>query len=292
MDLATLMQLALKASIPLIVFGLGLQAGWSDATYLFRHPARLLRAVLSMYVVMPAAIAALVAFVHPLPAVGLALLALSLSPVPPILPKKQVKAGGDTSYVGGLLVAISLLAIVVVPLGVSWLGHLFDREVSVEPAVIAKAVAMTVLVPLAVGLLVHQVAPGLAARIARPVGLIGTLLLAFAAIVLAIGAWPTMRSLMRDGTLVIIAVAVLIGLVAGHWLGGPDEGDRAALALSTSTRHPGVALAVTAAAGASAKEELAAVLLYLVVGTIVTLPYMAWRKKHQAGEAGVAHRKA
>ena len=45
--------LGLQGSIMLTVLGFGLGATFRDANYLFRHPALLLRCVLSMSVVMP-----------------------------------------------------------------------------------------------------------------------------------------------------------------------------------------------------------------------------------------------
>jgi BASS family bile acid:Na+ symporter len=73
-----------------------------------------------------------------------------------------------------------------------------------------------------------------------------------------------------------------LGLAVGHLFGGPNPEDRTVLALSTATRHPGVALAI---AGANApggnKTVLAAVLLYLIVNAIVSIPYVNWRKHRQ-----------
>jgi hypothetical protein len=40
MDLATLVPLGLKASVAILVFGLGLSASFVDAFYLFRKPYR------------------------------------------------------------------------------------------------------------------------------------------------------------------------------------------------------------------------------------------------------------
>jgi BASS family bile acid:Na+ symporter len=41
---------------------------------------------------------------------------MALSPVPPIVPNKELKAGGAPSYVIGVLVATALFSIVFVPL--------------------------------------------------------------------------------------------------------------------------------------------------------------------------------
>src|SRR5688500_14428366 len=103
MELATLISIAIRASIGLIVFGLALNASPQDALYLFRRPGQLVRSLLAMNVMMPLFAAALAAAFDLNPAVKIALIALAVSPVPPVLPKKQLKAGGRASYAVGLL---------------------------------------------------------------------------------------------------------------------------------------------------------------------------------------------
>ena len=85
----------MKASIMMSVLAIGLDTTLGEASYLFRRPRRLLLSVISMDVVMPLfAIAA--AFLLPLPGpVKLALIALSVSPVPAGFPKKAMKMGGN-----------------------------------------------------------------------------------------------------------------------------------------------------------------------------------------------------
>ena len=103
---------------------------------------------------------------------------------------------------------------------------------------------LTVLAPLVVGIAVRSLAAAFAARIARPVSLVSTVLLIASALPVLFTAWPTIVSLTGDGTIVARAAFVLIGLAVGHLLGGPDPEDRTVLALSTASRHPGVALAI------------------------------------------------
>src|SRR6266851_5716958 len=116
MDLQSLILLVLKISIVLSVFALGLKATFADATYLFRHPGKLVRAFLSMNVLMPVLALAMVLTFKLHPAVKVALVALSVSPVPPIFPKKALKTGGRDDYSIGLLVATAVLAIIVIPI--------------------------------------------------------------------------------------------------------------------------------------------------------------------------------
>ena len=131
-----------------------------------------------MGVIVPAVAAALAALFQLAPAVEIALLAMAVGPVPPILPGKLLRLGGRASYVYGLLVAASLAAIVVVPLAIEVLGWLFRREAHVGAGVVARVVGVTVLLPLATGLAVRYVAPRVAEGVALWASRLGAALLA------------------------------------------------------------------------------------------------------------------
>jgi BASS family bile acid:Na+ symporter len=277
---AQLILLLLKVSIVLSVFALGLEASLKDVTYLFRNPAKLLRAFLPMYVVMPLVAAIMVSVfsgIHP--AVKIALVALSVSPIPPLLPKKQMKAGSEESYTLGLLVAISLLAIVGVPVAIELFEIAFNRSAQVPPAVVAQIVLTMILTPLAIGIAINYWLPALAERIARPLSLFATVLLFIAALFILYSATPAIISLIGNGTMIVIVVFVLIGLAVGHWFGGPDPDDRTALALSTVSRHPGIAIAIAHINFPEQKLAPAAIALYLLVNTVVTILYLKSRKR-------------
>lgn len=271
--------LAVQASIMLTVLGFGMTASWSQATYLFRHPALLSRAVLSMSVVMPVLVALLVAWADLPAAVEIGLVALAVSPVPPIIPKKELAAGGRMEYVTGLLVAISVIAVVLVPLSLSILNHVFERQGVLHPLAILKIMTTSVLAPLLVGLVLHHWWKG-AEKASRIVLAVAGILLAVSALVIIVGVWPLVRELIGSGMLVAMVGVALAGLVVGHVLGGPLESDRTVLAISTASRHPAVALAVaTSGPLGEAKTELAIILAYLVVATLVCIPYQKWRAK-------------
>jgi BASS family bile acid:Na+ symporter len=238
-----------------------------------------------MGVIVPAVAAGLAALFDLYRAVEIALLALALSPVPPILPSKQFKLGGRSRYVFGLLVAASLTAIAVVPLALEVLGWLLRREVHVGAGVVARIVGVTVLLPMAAGLAVQRMAPSVAERIAPLAARVGNLLLLAGLVPILIAMGPAVWSLIGNGTVLAIAAVVVAGLLAGHWLGGPDPDDRTALAIASSMRHPGVALAIARVNFPDEKLVPAAVLLFILVNLIVTLPYGIWRRRARAGHA-------
>jgi len=271
--------LGLQASIMLTVLGFGLGATFREAGYLFSHPKLLLRCVLAMGVVMPVVfIAVSRTFDLPLE-VRAALVAISISPVPPILQKKQLGAGGRIEFVTGLLVAMSALAVVLVPLWVWIIDLAFDRQGHIGPLAVAKIMLTTVFVPLALGLLIRRFAPAAQRASSAVMGIAGVLLVMVVAMLIW-GMWPQMRVFIGNGALLLIVALVAVGLIVGHVFGGPSEGDRTALAMATASRHPAVALAVaTSGTLTEAKPELAVILLYLVVATVVTTIYVRWRHR-------------
>ena len=273
-----LLPLLLLASLVMVVFAAGLGATVRDATYAFRRPARLARMVTAMYLAMPAlAIAAALAF-DLKPPVKLALVALALSPIPAMLPGKALRASSAGEY-SGLLVAASLLALALVPLGTALCAYIFAVPLTVPASQVALQMLAGVLLPFALGMGVRHVAPAAAGRIAKPIQLGATLLLVGGAAGPAIDAWRGYPALIGGGTLLALAAFTLAGLVAGHLLGGPDAEDRTLLALATATRHPGIAITLAHATAPDATLPTVAVILYLILGWIFWFPYARWTQR-------------
>jgi bile acid:Na+ symporter, BASS family len=289
MSLETLVSLVLQASIALTVLAMGLDTRREEKLFLFHHSGRFLRSFLAMNVVMPVAAMALAAAFDFHPAVKVALVALAVSPVPPFAPKKQMKAGGRSAYAVGLLFATALLAVITVPVAVALVGGVAGVPMHVQGIAVGKIVLATVLAPLSLGTLIHRLAPDFAERATKPVGRVASVLLVASSLPLLVKAWPQMMSLVGNGTLVALIVFAIVGLAVGHVLGGPEHEDRTVLALSTSSRHPGVAIAVSAAFPGQ-QLAVAAILLYLLVVGVLTGVYVARGRhvpRHAGGEADV-----
>src|SRR5262245_42156877 len=132
MDLKQLVLLALQVSILSIVFGFGLKATPADLMYLVRRPGLLLRSLLAVFVIMPIVAILLVRMFDFPPTVRAALVALAISPVPPLLPRKERKAGATSSYGLGLMAILALVSIVAVPASLELLGRLFQRPLEMS----------------------------------------------------------------------------------------------------------------------------------------------------------------
>jgi bile acid:Na+ symporter, BASS family len=283
MTIAMLLGLGIKISLILMVFALGLKASVQDALYLFRRPRELARAMVSMFVVMPVVVFALTRAFDLHPAVRLALAGLALSPLPPTFPKKALKQGGRVSYTVGLLVAATLLAIVYIPLALELIERINGNPLRMTAGAVFALVFGALLVPLALGIAVRRFAPAFAERAAQPVSQVATILLLVTFVPILIKVFPAMVSLIGNGTILVMVFFALVGFASGHLLGGPDPDDRTVLALSTATRHPGIAIAIVLANFPDQKLAPAAALLYVLVSAIASKPYLAWAARKHPG---------
>jgi len=119
MDPVTLVKLTIIASIFLIVVSIGMQTRPEDLIALKDNPRMAVRAMLAMFVIVPLFV---IFFTWALPLqqpIPAALIALSLSPMPPILPNREAKTGADAGYVISLQVLAAVASLVLAPLSLS-----------------------------------------------------------------------------------------------------------------------------------------------------------------------------
>jgi BASS family bile acid:Na+ symporter len=289
METKQLIILALQVSIWATVFSFGLKAKPGDGSYLARHTNLLARAIVAMLVIMPVVAVILARLFNFDPNVEVALIALSLAPLPPLLPGKETKAGGSSAFAIGLLGVLGLLSIATIPASLNLLERLFGTPLRMPPAGVAGIILKSIVAPLLLGLAIRSFAPGLADRLQSPVSKLGKLLLLLGVIPLLISILPTVLQLATGGTLLAIVLFNVIGLTVGHLMGGPEPDHAVVLSLSTASRHPMIAISL-AMANSSDPRVAATIALALLVNAVVGGIYMAWhRRQHPVAAVGVRH---
>jgi bile acid:Na+ symporter, BASS family len=277
-DLQRLVLLALQASVFCIVFGFGLKTAPEDLVSLLRRPMLLARSLVAVFVLMPLVAILLSRLFDLRPMVEIALMAIAISPVPPLLPQRHSQAGGATHHALGLVAIFSLSAIVIVPLALEILERISARPLSMTPVAVARIVLISSLLPLAAGMLVRATLPRLEPAIEKVATVVARVLFPVAALALVAFLAPAMWALIGDGTLLATAIFVVAGLAIGHVMGGRDAEYSRVLALATAYRHPALAVSI-AAANYPGQRFGGAIVLYMIVGLIVGLPYIAWQRR-------------
>jgi BASS family bile acid:Na+ symporter len=175
-------------------------------------------------------------------------------------------AGGTGSFVIALIVALEFLNLVTIP---AWTTVAIGSTAAPPIREVLLSVTVFVIAPLVAGWLFAAALPAVAARAVAPllnvarVGFVAVLVLAVAINLRALG-----DVLVSPLSAVSVSVLVLT-LVAGWLVGGPDRDGRVASAFVASIRGASVALAVAATAFASTRGATIAIIDFSLFGLVV-----------------------
>lgn len=286
MDAGLFIRFLVGLGVGLVVIAIGVSARPGDTLLLIRKPQLGLRAMLAMFILVPAFVLLLTAmFPLGLP-LRAALLALAVSPMPPIILQQEIEAGGDADYSVGLQILGTGFSILVVPVMLMVIEAVFGVNGDFDPFAMSRILLVSVALPLGVGMLLGRLLPGRRRLISLWAGRIGNAALLIAAIAVLFLIWPDMLRLIGGGVLLLTSLIIAFALAVGHWLGGPDEGNRGALAVACAARHPAVAIALSTAVFPAYSTPIVAVVeLFLIANIIITIPYMRWRRRVMAAQA-------
>lgn len=280
MSFETILELALLMGVGLLVVAVGIRVRVTQPLLLLlRRPALGLRAVFAMYVALPAFVLLLV-WLLPLPAsVGAVLLGIAVAPVLPPWAKNGTAVGGQDDYVIGLELLSAGVALLLVPIFIWLVNRTFGVATTLEPLAVEGVLLVTFVGPLAVGMGITRFFPGAAPRIAVLADWVGGALVIFEGVLIFYFYGKAILDLLGQGTLLAVVAVVVFGLLVGHLLGGPDPGNRGALASATVSRHPAIALLLASSAFPEQQAAvMGAVMLYLIAALLFTIPYERWRE--------------
>jgi BASS family bile acid:Na+ symporter len=281
MTIEQVILLILQGTLFISALNLGFGATRFELSFLFRRPGLFARTFLAMYVVVPA-VTAIILILVPLPVgVKTAVILLSISPIAITLPFKMEAMGANPAYAYSLLISMSLISVVIVPVSLAILTALpLAHDASVPPIEVVKIIVKTILIPLIIGTIFRRFVPRWAERLSKPINVvIGKVTIAALLALLVLN----LNGMMEAGVLSYIVIFVLaaVSLAAGHLLGGPAFGDRAALALAASSRQMGIATLI-AAINFPGAVTIALIVIYLIVSILANIPYTKWCKKQLA----------
>lgn len=278
MDAPAIINILDMVSVALGIAAIGLQSTLGlGLNFVRADPIGATRSMLAMFMAVPAFVLAVI-WILPLErSVALALLALSVSPMPPLLAIKEKEIGGTDDYITGTLLLAPLAAVIAIPVFV-WLAQgVFGRPGGHNLHAVIYIFVVTVGAPLLLGMLVNRFAPKTAAKLVQPFKVLGTGLLVIVTVAIIIVAFPATRDAVGNGTVLVIVAIAAFGLLAGHMAGGPQPGNQRALALICSQRHPGVAMAIAIAAFPDeAQASLGAMALHVIISAMIAVPYSRW----------------
>jgi predicted Na+-dependent transporter len=279
--------LLVSAALFTIMFALGVGLKGDAIAQLRRRPALVLRVLIGSCVLVP--LVALLLIKLPLslelskPArFGIALMAAS--PSAPLTLRKAGKTGGDRELAAVLQACAAVAAILSIPL----IADLYRSSFGITgwqigPKEVALQVGKSQVLPLLAGLALRRLQPGWAQRLSGPLDKLANGLLLLLILLVLVKSLPLLVPFAAANLLALafMAVMVLAALAIGYLIAGPDPRERTTIALVTSMRNPGLALLFATTYGAGMPGLKLAVLSYLLVTVLLSIPFLRWQRQRQ-----------
>jgi predicted Na+-dependent transporter len=240
----------LRLVVPAAVLVLMVSVGMSlDLSQLLGESRRLgssawLRMLLFTFAVPPAVALLLARLFGFGPGETAGLFLVGAAPGAPLLTRNISRKGFDRHLAASYQLWCALATPLAVPVVVWAAARLYDRDVWIPPSALLLQVAKQQLLPLAGGMALMSLAPGLARRLERPLNLIGNLLLVagFAIVLIAVG-----PALAQASPWVPVAAALLAiaSMAVVRLLLRVDDLTEQTLAICNANRHVGLALLIS-----------------------------------------------
>ncbi|MCT0207136.1 bile acid:sodium symporter family protein [Synechococcus sp. CS-1332] len=279
--------LLVSATLFTIMFALGVGLKGDAMAQLRRRPALVLRVLIGSCVLVPLVALLLLKLPQSLtlsqPArFGIALMAAS--PSAPLTLRKAGKTGGDRELAAVLQACAAVAAIVSIPL----IADVFQSSFGITgwdigPKEVALQVGKAQVLPLLAGLGLRRWQPSWAQRLSGPLDKLANGLLLLLILLVLIKSLPLLVPFAAANLLALgfMAVMVLVALAIGYGLAGPDPRESTTIALVTSMRNPGLALLFASSYGAGMVGLKLAVLSYLLVTVLLSIPFLRWQRQRQ-----------
>jgi predicted Na+-dependent transporter len=269
----------LDASIILLLTALGLRTRPADALLLVRKPMLGVRAVLAMFVFVPAC-TLLMTWSLPLePAIRASLLAMSVAPLCPIAVKAATNPNTDGDYMLGLQLFSTVVSIAAVPAMLALAGRIFEFETRYPIGDIAFFIMRQIGLPLAVGMGLAGLLDGKSTRVALWLERIGLIAMITSMAIILYFLVPKVWSMTINGRLLSVVAFVGFVILGGYLFGGADRGARDNLVMGSLQRHPAISLLIaTTVLPAEEATMIAVIVMFVLVGNVAFIPYMIKRK--------------
>lgn len=242
MPIAPLAKLSAYIFLVMTMLGIGLKVTGSEVLQTLSDRSLILRSLLVNIILVPI-LGLIVTAIVPMPRdteVGILLLAAA----PGGLAAIQFTSKGKEAitFAASLLFVFSVVAVFATPLTAELILPI-HTPVSMPYLLVIQALLMYLFLPLLIGFAVQRLSGRVAQALSKPVSLCGTL--SFIAMIILTMAMKkqAVRAIGGSGMAAML-ILILVSMVIGWVLGGPDKNNRRVLATGTSIRNAAICLLI------------------------------------------------
>jgi BASS family bile acid:Na+ symporter len=253
-----------------IMLAMGMQVRFEAVMASTRPLHRVGLGLLANYVLVPIVTLGLLYLFRANPMVSVGFFVLAVCPGAPVGPPATTIARGNVAWAIGMMVILAGLSAFLSPalLGVLLAQLVPQSDLHIDYLAIARTLLIAQMLPLALGLAIHHWAPQVTQWIAKPLGMIGNVLLLALVVAIVATQYETLAAIrLRGWTGMSLLLLASLGL--GWLCGGADVGVRKAMAVTTASRNVAVGLIIVTSnfADSPAVTAVVAYGLLSIVGT-------------------------
>jgi BASS family bile acid:Na+ symporter len=271
MDTTVLIKVLNVVALVAIMLSIGMKVSSAQVMASARDVRLVASSIVANFVLVPLVTIVLLYGLRAPPLASAGFLILAVCPGAPVVPPFAEIARGDVSRATGLMVILAALSALLAPALLTFTVSRLSptSELHINYLDIATVLVVTQLLPLAVGLGIHEWVPKVAGRLVKLAGLVANLLLVGVVGLILATQYQTLEAFRLRGWIGMMLLLVA-SLSAGWLCGGPAPATRRTLAVTTGVRNAAVGLVIVSAnfAGTPAVTAVVAYALVSLFGTL------------------------
>jgi BASS family bile acid:Na+ symporter len=268
-----------------VMMSVGLEVTARECAVTLRNQRHLIGAVLANFVVVPL-LGLGIARIIPMPAnIETGFLLLAAAPGALFAINFTHKMRGSVPFAAAMLFLLTVLSLLFTPPLARLLLNI-DRALTLPYDRAISALLLYIALPMAFGLAINHWAHPLALRLKKPVSTCAGLLFALEIVFTGALKSAAMKKVGINGLCAMLAL-IIASMICGWLLGGPDDGTRRVLTVSTSLRNVALCLAIAARSFPGADVDVAVIAfssLMFPPNAVFTM-YHVRKMKKQAAQA-------
>ncbi len=273
--------------VAVVMLSIGLRVQGGELLDILRNRALFVRTLLANCVLIPA-LGFLLVHIFPLtPDASIGILLLAAIPGTPIALQFTRRAKTRLAFAASMLFVLSLVSIAMTPLAIEIMPQVVQRNE--QPILhLVTNIALYIALPLCAGLWVARWAPKIAPKLVLPLGILATITFVFLMWETRLVRRHAFNEIRGGGAIAAMALLLLLSMLIGWLIGGPDPESRRVLATSTGMRSVIVVLYVARYCFPGTNVYMVPIVyLSLMVPTnlLFHLAFTGWHKWHPAAQA-------
>jgi BASS family bile acid:Na+ symporter len=240
-----------------VMISVGLEVTARECVATLRNQRHLIGALVANFVVVPL-LGLGIARILPMPTnIETGFLLLAAAPGALFAINFTHKMRGSVPFAAAILFLLTVLSLLFTPPLARLLLNI-DRGLTLPYDRAISAVLLYIVLPMAFGLAINRWAHALALKLRKPVSICAGLLFVLEVIFTGALKSAAMKKVGLNG-LCAMVILILAAMIIGWLLGGPDDGTRRVLAVSTSLRNVALCLAIAARSFPGADVDVAVI---------------------------------